>query len=613
MANKNIDIKIGSRFLSEGFAKAKNAVLTLGRNLMNIQAGITLVRGAWGKLGDFMKSAFSFETQTTQFKTLIGNIDEARAHMADLKALGDTPPFSLDEFARASRSLMVMTDGALGYKKSLELVGDAAAATGQPIEQVGHAVGRLYAIVRDGQPISRAALELRNMGILTPAVVAELQELQKSGASSAEIWEKVEGALGRYSGAMKETEETGEGLMGAIQSRWDNIVRAFSQALSGPVKDGLGAVLDGMKDLEESGSLAAWAEKARQALGIVVDKAREVVDAVSVIGSAIGAIYEKAGISDLWHGAVSIAKGFGSGAGAAIGTWQGGGSFLEGLSAYGKEYDRASEEEIAKGYYGRKLMAAGIFGDEGKEIVERMAQEEQDAADKVEKARAEAAKAAAEAEVTAARDAAEQKRKIAQLEAADEKRRAEALAKEEENSLKEIEKLQKEHHAEQAKRDRAWLQDRIRAVQEANAKEVAELDKKIAAERQKAAEWERDAEKARAAALAGGGGFNNWEREARGGGKEERRQRRMQEAAERRARDTIRDLERRERQQRGGLNADQQRRLDAARRFIEMQDPNKNPAAKRAEELEKQRLAAINKTTKAVDDLRKVIEQRTVL
>ena len=129
MAHKNIDIKLGSRFLSEGFAKAKDAVLTLGRNLMNIQAGITLARGAWGKLGDFMKSAFSFETQTTQFKTLIGNIDEARAHMADLKALGDTPPFSLDEFAAASRSLMVMTDGALGYKKSLELVGDAAAAT----------------------------------------------------------------------------------------------------------------------------------------------------------------------------------------------------------------------------------------------------------------------------------------------------------------------------------------------------------------------------------------------------------------------------------------------------------------------------------------------------
>ena len=578
MANKNIDIKIGSRFLSEGFAKAKDAVLTLGRNLMNIQAGITLVRGAWGKLGDFMKSAFSFETQTTQFKTLIGNIDEARAHMADLKALGDTPPFSLDEFAAASRSLMVMTDGALGYKKSLELVGDAAAATGQPIEQVGHAVGRLYAIVRDGQPISRAALELRNMGILTPAVVAELQELQKSGASSAEIWEKVEGALGRYSGAMKETEETGEGLMGAIQSRWDNIVRAFSQALSGPVKDALGDLSDALSRLEKEGTLEVWASKVGAAC-------REVVSAVKTAAEWGGKLVAA------YNWVKDQARQGGEMIGAYVGTLYGGGSFADASDAAMREFDAHERER-------RDNQAAKAA---------------EDSARKEAAAKATAAKAAAEAEVAAARDAAEQKRKIAQLEAADEKRRAEALAKEEENSLKEIEELQKKHHAEQAKRERAWVQDRIRAVQEANAKEVAELDKKIAAERQKAAEWERDAEKARAAALAGGGGFNNWEREARGGGKEERRQRRMQEAAERRARDTIRDLERRERQQRGGLNADQQRRLDAARRFIEMQDPNKNPAAKRAEELEKQRLAAINKTTKAVDDLRKVIEQRTVL
>ena len=590
MANKNIDIKIGSRFLSEGFAKAKNAVLTLGRNLMNIQAGITLVRGAWGKLGDFMKSAFSFETQTTQFKTLIGNIDEARAHMADLKALGDTPPFSLDEFAAASRSLMVMTDGALGYKKSLELVGDAAAATGKPLEQVGHAVGRLYATVRDGQPISRAALELRNMGILTPAVVAELQELQKSGASSAEIWEKVEGALGRYSGAMKETETTGEGLMGAIQSRWDNIVRAFSQAISGPVKDALGDLSDALSRLEKEGTLEVWASKVGAACRGVVSAVKTAAEWGGKLVAAFNWVKDQAR-----EGGDMIVE--------YLNTLYGGGSFADAADAAMRKFDEHERER-------RDNQAAKAA---------------EDAARKEAAAKAAAAREAAEAEVAAARDAAEQKRKIAQLEAADEKRkiaqlevadekrRVEALAKEEENSLKEIEKLQKEHHAEQAKRDRAWLQDRIRAVQEANAKEVAELDKKIAAERQKAAEWERDAEKARAAALAGGGGFNNWEREARGGGKEERRQRRMQEAAERRARDTIRDLERRERQQRGGLNADQQRRLDAARRFIEMQDPNKNPAAKRAEELEKQRLAAINKTTKAVDDLRKVIEQRTVL
>ena len=74
------------------------------------------IRRAWGAIRTVLSSAFHFETQTNQFKTLIGNIDDAKAHMADLKALGDTPPFSLDEFAAASRQMMVMSDGVLGFK-----------------------------------------------------------------------------------------------------------------------------------------------------------------------------------------------------------------------------------------------------------------------------------------------------------------------------------------------------------------------------------------------------------------------------------------------------------------------------------------------------------------
>lgn len=87
---------------------------------------------------------------THQFKTLLGSMDEAKQHMEMLKELGDTPPFSLEEFAAASRSMLVFSEGALGMEDSLTLVGDAAAATGKPIEEVGQAVAKAYAIIRDG-------------------------------------------------------------------------------------------------------------------------------------------------------------------------------------------------------------------------------------------------------------------------------------------------------------------------------------------------------------------------------------------------------------------------------------------------------------------------------
>lgn len=287
MADKHINIKLGTKYDGGGISSALRSLKKFVHGATDIKSAFSMVAGvvnrAFSGVKTIVGSAFRFETQTTQFKTLIGNIDEAKAHMADLKALGDTPPFNLEQFAAASRSLMVMTDGALGYKKSLEMIGDAAAATGMPIESMSHAVGRLFAVIRDGQPLSRATMQLRNMGILTPEVARNLDEMQKAGASASEMWAEVEKALAKYNGAMKATEQTGEGLVGAIKSRWDNIVRIFGQAFEEDAKGGMTDLLDVMKELEESGSIERWAASASSALASVVKGVKWVVDGVEKV------------------------------------------------------------------------------------------------------------------------------------------------------------------------------------------------------------------------------------------------------------------------------------------------------------------------------------------
>ena len=185
--NKVIEYIIGAKdatgnAIKSALFRLKSFAASVGSNLMNIKAGFEMLGSAANKAMTFMRKAFAFETMTVQFKTLIGNMDEARDHMKMLQELGDTPPFSLEEFAAASRALMVMTDGALGFRSSLELIGDAAAATGQPIQNLAHEVGRAYAIIRDGQPLTRATMSLRNMGVLTPEVAQKLQDLQDAGA-----------------------------------------------------------------------------------------------------------------------------------------------------------------------------------------------------------------------------------------------------------------------------------------------------------------------------------------------------------------------------------------------------------------------------------------------
>ena len=448
MADRHINIKLGTKFNGGGISSALRSLKNLVRGATDIKSAFGMVAGTISKAFSAIKgivgSAFKFETQTTQFKTLIGDIDEAKAHMADLKALGDTPPFNLDQFAAASKSLMVMTDGALGYKKSLELIGDAAAATGQPIEEMGHAVGRLFAIIRDGQPISRATMQLRNMGVITPEVAAKLDEMQKAGRSTAEIWGEVEAALGRYSGAMKETEQTGEGLIGAIKSQWDNVVRSFGDAFSDTAKDGMGSLLDKMKELEKDGSVGTWAEKAVEAFTRVADGAKAILGPLSQLAggawSAIKGNYE------------SISKGLGGFFGSLAGGGSVGDALKEGWGGYKQGWIDAFDLDGAEAAKDERRRAEQV-----KKIAEKKAKEE-----------AEAAKKAEEEQRRIQESLAEGQRKI------DERNAAEKAKKEVEAQKKvaaEIEKLQ---------REREKLEEQAHQKRMADLRAEIELQKKAA-------------------------------------------------------------------------------------------------------------------------------------
>ena len=323
--------------VSSATSKIKSFAAAVGGNLMNIKAGFDMLaaaaRSALGKL----QKAFRFETMTVQFKTLIGSMDEARAHIAMLQKMGDTPPFSLEQFAAASRALMVMSDGALGFEDSLSMVGDAAAATGQPIENLAHEIGRAYAIIRDGQPLTRATMGLRNMGAITPEVAEQLDNLQKAGASNAEIWGVLTGELKKFKGAMDETATTGEGLMGAIQSQWDDAVRTFGGALLETSKSGLSLLLEKLKELNEDGTINVWADKCGRVLASVAES----------IKSAIGWVAKLKAAWDFVHDQVAAA-------GAFWGTLAGGGSLDDAVNAHShslkeeKQKRETSKAEEAK-------------------------------------------------------------------------------------------------------------------------------------------------------------------------------------------------------------------------------------------------------------------------
>lgn len=499
-SGKEIRISITSALNAAGIDATKTQVTAMARSLQksmgdaansnrrhwaDIKAawdlGCSAIRKAWQFASSGLKSAFKFETQTTQFKTLIGDIDEAKRHMQDLKELGDTPPFGLDEFAKASRALMRMTDGVLGYKKSLELIGDTAAATGYPIEELGQAVGRMYAYIRDGQPLSRAVMQLRNMGVITPEVAQKLQDLQAAGKSNAEIWAEVEAQLGRYKGAMKETEKTGDGLIGAIKSRWDNIVRAFGNALMDDAKGGLDAVNQAAKELEESGDIEVWANK-------VVTALHTIREAANACASALGWIWEKSGLSDVYSVGKATLQSASYATTRAVAGWVNGEGFTASLSAANREGGEVFAKGIAQGHWIGTMADKGWLGRGMKWAADDNRRDAEYEALKDEKIRTRARKRRREREQqdaakVAEREAKERKR-IEDSLAEGQKKKDEADAKAAaEKKAEEEKKAAEKAAAERARLDAQEAARRERQRQDELAAKIRDHQKLLAAER----------------------------------------------------------------------------------------------------------------------------------
>lgn len=253
---------------------------------------IAKVQGAFGTLWGAIKTSFRFETLTIQFKTLLGSIDSARERMAMLAKFAETTPFEMEEVARASRTLTVMSGDALGSAWALRLVGDAAAASGASIEELSMWVGRAYAMIQAGKPFGEAAMRLTELGVLTPKVRAKMEELQATGASSKEVWNTLAEHLATFGGAMKDLSQTGDGLTSTLSDNWTAAVRTFGNAFQSAAKDSIQFLINLLAKLQADGTIQKWAEAAVKALTPVKDLITAILGGEESRGQAFAAAWD---------------------------------------------------------------------------------------------------------------------------------------------------------------------------------------------------------------------------------------------------------------------------------------------------------------------------------
>lgn len=233
-------------------------------------------RGVIGFVGDSMRMNASLESTTLQFSTLMGSSERAAQQVQMLYAFAKNTPFETGPVIEASKQFQVFGGAALNTKQNLTLVGDAAAATGAPINEVAMWTGRLYAQLQAGKPFGEAAQRLGELAIMGPKTRAELEALQKTGASGDEIFKKYQDSLGKFTGAMDLQAHTWGGLTSSISDSIGILSATAFKPFFDMAKDGLEMILN----LLGSDGMAAAAEGIGQAFG----------DAFAIIKAALGPV-----------------------------------------------------------------------------------------------------------------------------------------------------------------------------------------------------------------------------------------------------------------------------------------------------------------------------------
>jgi phage-related protein len=258
---------IGSSLATFGGTLVKGAFIGAGVAISGLGGAIALATKEGMQMNAFL------ELSTLQFTTLMGDADAAKKHVEGLFKIAAETPFEASEIIGASKSLLTFGGAALNTTDNINLVGDAAAATGSNIGEVANWFGRAYSSIQAGRPFGESAQRLQEMGILTADSRNKLEDMQKAGASTEEVWAEMNKTFGEFNDAMKLQAGTQEGLISTIK---DNLKMGLGTAFK-PLFDAFKTGLSKFAEFTSSDKFKILVDK----LGLVVQSFADIINAFS--------------------------------------------------------------------------------------------------------------------------------------------------------------------------------------------------------------------------------------------------------------------------------------------------------------------------------------------
>lgn len=264
MAGLTVKIKADSSNFEKGVKRVKSelgtltgAVAGVGVAIGSIWAGVKAFQALGDALVDSSKKAASIESLKTQFETLLGSADAADKRMKDIVKFAATTPYEIEGLAKTSKLLQNLGGDVMATGDGLRLVGDAAAIAGQPIEEVGLHIGRLFNAITSGTSAGESVNRLQELGLIGGDVKRKFEDLaaaQKKGVtaslSSADALNLLKSVMSKTEGAMERLSQTTEGKLSNMKDNVTQLQVAFGEGMNKGVNKGLDALNMGLPQFE---------------------------------------------------------------------------------------------------------------------------------------------------------------------------------------------------------------------------------------------------------------------------------------------------------------------------------------------------------------------------
>ena len=293
-------------------------------SIKGVVAAITAGFAAKKLVAEPVSLADQYSSAKIGFSTLMGET-AGQQMMDDLDAFAKKTPFKTSGVISAAQKMMAMGWDAENIIGDLEVLGNAAAATGNLDQGLESIVRAMSQIKTKGRLSTEELNQLAEAGIAAKAMLAEqlgygtgdegiakmTKDLEDGAIASNQAIEALMAGMQKYNGMMDSmANETAKGLWSQIEDTFEiNVFRKWGQGLQDGAKKGFGTVIKLLEEAE--GALSEFGdmlyEIGKNVSNWAADKFQNVVDRIMQITGTEDFKNADLGekISMLWKGVIA--------------------------------------------------------------------------------------------------------------------------------------------------------------------------------------------------------------------------------------------------------------------------------------------------------------------